>query len=106
MGTTIFTTVVQTQVRPFTLTQTQVQTRTVNGPAVVQTREVVQTSVQQVPGRNQVITRDVVQTQQQQSIVTQTVNRAQQVTVTQTITATCAQAGYNYQQPSNPLTFG
>lgn len=82
------------------------QTSTVFGPAVVNTREVIQTSIQQVGGRNQVVTREIVRTQGQQSIVYQTVKVAQVATVTRTITASCGNTGYNYHQPANAHTYG
>ncbi|KAK8402899.1 hypothetical protein O3P69_000882 [Scylla paramamosain] len=83
--------------------QTVVQTQYVTPYPVYQTREVTRTSVVQVSGPDRVITQQVVQTQQQQSIVYQTVNRPQQVTVTTTVTGTCGQTGYNYDPPAVPF---
>merc|ERR1712212_1133639 len=101
--TTIYTTRYETRVQPFTQVQTVVRTQYVTPAPVVQTRQEVRTSVVQVPGRDQVVNREVVQTQQRQQVVYQTVNNQQQVTVTQTITATCGQSGYNYPEPARPF---
>ncbi|KAK3858102.1 hypothetical protein Pcinc_035685 [Petrolisthes cinctipes] len=104
--TTIYTTIYQTRVQPFTQVQTVVQTQYVTPAPVVQTRQEVRTSVVQIPGQDRVVTQQRVQTQQRQQVVYQTINQPRQVTVTQTITATCAQQGYNYNTPQNQLTFG
>ncbi|XP_037776616.1 uncharacterized protein LOC119573462 [Penaeus monodon] len=103
--TTIYTTRYETRVQPFTQVQTVVRTQYVTPAPVVQTRQEVRTSVVQVPGQDRVVTSQVVQTQQQQQVVYQTVNQPQQITVTQTITATCGQTGYNYPAPARPFNF-
>merc|ERR1739838_46607 len=101
--TTIYTTQFVTQAQPVQRVTTRTQYRTVTPNPVVETRQVIQTSVRQVQGENRIINRDVVQTQQRQQVVYQTVNRAQVTTVTQTITSTCT--GYNYDAPKTPFVF-
>nr|XP_027222555.1 uncharacterized protein LOC113814702 [Penaeus vannamei] len=100
--TTIYTTLFETRVQPFTRVQTVVRTQYVTPVPVVQTRQEVRTSVVQVPGQDRVVNREVVQTQQRQQVVYRTVNQPRQVTVTQTVTSSC---GYNYDAPSVPFIF-
>ncbi|XP_069947460.1 polyhomeotic-proximal chromatin protein-like [Cherax quadricarinatus] len=102
----IYTTIYETRFQPFTQVQTVVQTQYVTPAPVYQTREETRTSVVQVPGQDRVVTQQVAQTQQQQQVVYQTVNQPQQVTVTQTITATCGKTGYNYNPPPTPFNYG
>ncbi|CAL4121613.1 unnamed protein product [Meganyctiphanes norvegica] len=99
--TTIYTTRFVTQPQPVTRVETRVVYRTVTPAAVFQTREVTQTSVEQVRGADRVINRDFVQTQQRQQVVYQTVNRPEATTVTRTITSSCS--GYNYDAPKIPF---
>ncbi|ROT69548.1 hypothetical protein C7M84_012242 [Penaeus vannamei] len=100
--TTIYTTLFETRVQPFTRVQTVVRTQYVTPVPVVQTRQEVRTSVVQVPGQDRVVNREVVQTQQRQQVVYRTVNQPRQVTVTQTVTSSC---GYNYDAPAVPFNF-
>jgi len=100
--TTVYSTRIQKVAQPVTRVQTSIELRTMSGYPVVQTRQVTQTSVVQVRGQNSVIDREVVQTRQQQQIVYQTVNRAEEITVTETATAPC---GYNYDAPAIPFDF-
>jgi len=101
--TTIFTTQFVTRAQPVQRVTTLTQYRTVTPNPVVETRQVIQTSVRQVQGENRFINRDVVQTQVRQSVVYQTINRAQVATVTKTVTSTCS--GYNYDAPKTPFVF-
>jgi len=100
--TTIYTTLFETRVQPFTQVQTVVRTQYVTPVPVVQTRQEVRTSVLQVPGQDRVVNREVVQTQQRQELVYRTVDQARQVTVIQTVTSSC---GYNYDAPAVPFNF-
>merc|ERR1712029_624819 len=100
--TTVYSTRIQKVAQPVTRVQTSIELRTMSGYPVVQTHQVTQTSVVQVRGQNSVIDREVVQTRQQQQIVYQTVNRAEEITVTETATAPC---GYNYDAPAIPFNF-
>ncbi|ROT69554.1 hypothetical protein C7M84_012248 [Penaeus vannamei] len=70
--TTIYTTLFETRVQPFTRVQTVVRTQYVTPVPVVQTRQEVRTSVVQVPGQDRVVNREVVQTQQRQQVVMRT----------------------------------
>jgi len=103
--TTVYSTRIQKVAQPVTRVQTSIELRTMSGYPVVQTRQVTQTSVVQIRGQNSVINREVVQTRQQQQIVYQTVNRAEEITVTETVTAPCSKAGYNYDAPAIPFNF-
>lgn len=103
---TIYTTLFQTSIRPMTRVQTVIRTQYVTPAPVIQTRQQILTSVVQVPGQDQIVNRQIVQTQHKQQIVYRTVIQPQQVTVTQTVTGVCAQSGYNYNAPSNPLQIG
>nr|XP_027206836.1 uncharacterized protein LOC113800287 [Penaeus vannamei] len=100
--TTIYTTLFETRVQPFTRVQTVVRTQYVTPVPVVQTRQEVRTSVVQVPGQDRVVNQEVVQTQQRQEVVYRTVNQPRQVTVTQTVTSSC---GYNYDARPFPSIF-
>jgi len=101
--TTVYSTRIQKVAQPVTRVQTSIELRTMSGYPVVQTRQVTQTSVVQVRGQNSVIDREVVQTRQQQQIVYKTVNRAEEITVTETVTAPCS--GYNYDAPAIKFNF-
>ncbi|XP_053641534.1 uncharacterized protein [Cherax quadricarinatus] len=101
----IYTTIYETRFQPFTQVQTVVQTQYVTPAPVYQTLEETRTSVVQVPGPDRVVTQQVAKTQQQQQVVYQTINQPRQVTVTQTITATCGKTGYNYDSPAVPFNF-
>merc|ERR1712106_287168 len=101
--TTIFTTQFVTRAQPVQRVTTLTQYRTFTPNPVVETRQVIQTSVRQVQGENRFINSDVVQTQVRQSVVYQTINRAQVATVTKTFTSTCS--GYNYDAPKTPFVF-
>merc|ERR1712198_91990 len=103
--TTVYSTRLQKVAQPVTRVETRIVTQTVAANPVVQTRQVTQTSVVQVRGQNRLINREVLQTRQQQQIIYQTVNRVQEITVTQTITATCGKSGYNYDAPAKPFNF-
>ncbi|XP_064077668.1 uncharacterized protein LOC135195340 [Macrobrachium nipponense] len=104
--TVIYTTIYETRVQPFTQVQTVFRTQYITPAPLVQTREETRTSLVQIPGPDRVVTSQVVQTQQQQQVIYQTLDRGQQITVTQTVTGTCSASGYNYNAPSNQLIIG
>jgi len=103
--TTIYNTRVEKVAKPVTRVDTRIVKQTVRAEPVVQIREVTQTSLAEVRGENIVINSEIIQTRQQERIVYATVNRAEEISITQTITAPCAKTGYNYDAPSNQLTF-
>jgi len=103
--TTVYSTRIQKVAQPVTRVETSVAIQTMKGYPVVKTRQVTQTSVVQVRGKNRVIDQEVLQTRQQQRIVYQTVNRAEEITVTKTVTAPCSKAGYNYDAPAIKFNF-
>jgi hypothetical protein len=102
---TVYSTRIQKVAQPVTRVETSVDIQTMTGYPVVQTRQVTQTSLVQVQGQNRVVNSEVLQTRVQQQIVYKTVNKAEEIIVTETITAPCSKAGYNYDAPAIKFNF-
>jgi len=103
--TTVYSIRLEKVAQPVTRVETRIVTQKVVPNPVIQTRMVTQNSVVQVQGESRVIDHEVIQTRQQNKVVYQTINRAEDITVTETITEPCSKAGYNYDAPAKPFNF-